>query len=111
MSLALGSRGGGDDGFKGVDASIGHLYSQRASSPSPDDQHGSAMHQRPERQHKAGMVARRSTQLLRKTLAEQIERGPGLVQRRRLCNSVEENLVRMAALEGEFQIALATLPQ
>ena len=52
-----------------------------------------------------------SSQALRQTLAQQIERWPRFVQGRGLGELVIEDLVGVAMLEGKFEISLASLRQ
>src|SRR5712671_3072392 len=55
------------------------------------------------------MLARTASQPLGQTQSHQIERGPGLVQGRRLSKSIEQHFVGVRMLQGIFEIALASL--
>jgi hypothetical protein len=67
------------------------------------------MHQRPQREHQASVFTRSSAQTLGETLAHEIERRPGFVERRRLREAVIEHLVGVGMLHGELEITLAGL--
>ena len=88
---------------------MNHLRTQRSGNTSADQMHGRTVHQRPYRKHKASVFAGISSQALRQPQAHQIEGRPGFVEGRRLRESIEENLVGVAMLEGKLQIALASL--
>jgi hypothetical protein len=97
------------DGFDRVQTGVDHLGAQWTSHASPDHQHSGAVHQGPQRKHEASVFARSSAQALRQTKAHQIEGGPWFVQGWGLRESVEEDFIGMAMLEGKFQITLTGL--
>src|ERR1700689_2945703 len=109
MCLALRAGGLGDDGFYAVQAGVNHLRAQWAGNASSNHEHRGAMHERPNRKHKASVLAGSSAEALGEALAHQIERWPGLVQRWRLGKCVEEHSIGVRMFEREFEIALAGL--
>lgn len=86
-----------------------HLGAERAFHAAPDHERGGAVHQRPQREHEAGVLARRATETLRNALAHEVERGPGFVQRRGLGKGVEEHFEGVGMIEGEMEVAFAGL--
>jgi len=98
-----------DQIFQSIETGVEHLGAERAFHSAPDHEHGGAMHQRPQREHEASVLAGRATEALSDALAHEIERGPGLVQRRRLREAVEEHFESVRMLEGEIEVALAGL--
>ncbi len=82
------------------------LRAQRAFETTSDDQHGGAMHERPDREHQAGMFAGCSSKALRQALAHEIERGPWLVQRRRFADGIEKDFIGVGVSQREFEVAL-----
>jgi len=85
------------------------LRAQWAGNASSNHEHRGAMHERPNRKHKASALAGSSAEALGEALAHEIERRPGLVQGWRLGECVEEHSVGVRMFEGEFEIALAGL--
>jgi hypothetical protein len=90
---------------------MNHLGAQRPGNTSPDQVHRCTVHQRPQRKHEASVFAGISSQALRQAQTHKIEGRPGLVEGWRLRESIEENFVGVAMLEGKLQIALASLGQ
>jgi len=109
VSASLGAGGLGDERFAAVQTAVHHLGAQHAFKPSSDNQHGGAVHQGPEGQHEAGVLARGSAQTLRQALAEEVERGPRLVEGGGLSDAIEQNSVGVAMGEGELELPLASL--
>jgi len=62
-----------DDGFAGINACVHGLGAQGAFKAPSDNQHGCAMHQRPDGQHEAGVPAGRTAQAPRDSVSDEIE--------------------------------------
>ena len=82
------------------------LGAQRAFEAAADNEHGSAVREGPQCEHEACVLARRSAETVGQALAHEIERGPGLMQRRRFGHAVEEDFVGMSMPEGKLKVAL-----
>ena len=103
-TLALGRS---YDRIERVDAGVNDLRSQRAfEAPANNQQHG-AMHQGPQGKHQAVVVGWISSQHLGQALAEEIERGPRLVQGRGLADAVEQHLVGVGMIQGKLDLSAA----
>jgi len=98
-----------DEIFQSIEAGVEHLGAERAFHAATDHERGGAMHQRPQREHEAGVLAGRATEALGDALAHEIERGPGFVQRRGFGKAVEEHFESVRMLEGEIEVAFAGL--
>jgi hypothetical protein len=98
-----------DEIFQSIETGVEHLGAERALDAAPDHEHGGAMHQRPQREHETSVLAGRATEALSDALAHEIERGPGLVQRRGLREAVEEHFESVRMLNGEMEVAFAGL--
>ncbi len=80
------------------------LCAENAFEAAADDEHGGAVHERPDCQHDAGVLARSASQALGDALAHEVERRPGLVQGRRLADAVKQHLVGVGVFEGKLEI-------
>ena len=97
--------------FQRIEAGVEHLGAERTFHAAADHEHGGAMHQGPQREHEAGVLARRSSQTLGEMLAHQIERWPWLVQGGGFGEPVIEHFVGVTMLKGKLEIDLASLGQ
>lgn len=95
--------------FERIKAGVDHLGAERAFHAAADHEHGGAMHQGPQREHEAGVLAGRASEALGDALAHEVERGPGLVQSRGFGEAVEEHFESVGVLESEMQITFAGL--
>src|SRR5579864_8185747 len=71
-----------------------------------DNEHRRAMHQRPERKHETRMLPWASSQTLGQTFTQEIERGPGFMQRRRLAHAIEKNFIGVTVFQSEVEVTL-----
>lgn len=87
------------------------LRAQRTFKASANNEHGGAMHERPQRQHQAVMLARRAADFFGEPFAHEVERGPGLMKRRRPAYSVKEHFVSVTMLECKLELAVDRVTQ
>src|SRR5580698_4353961 len=92
--------------FKCVEAGVNRLYPQLPFKTSANDQHHRAVHQRPDRKHKARAFTWVPSHAFSETLAQQIERRPALVQRRWFAHAIEQNFISMAVGQSELDVAV-----
>ena len=95
--------------FQSIEAGVEHLGAERTFHAAADHEHGGAMHQGPQREHEAGVLAGRASEALGNALAHEVERGPRFVQRRGFGKAIEEHFESVWVLESEMEITFAGL--
>ena len=77
--MPLGALGGVQYSVKSVETGVDGLSTQDSLELPADDQHGGPMHEGPHRQHESRVFTGFAAETFGDTLANEIERGPGLV--------------------------------
>src|SRR5262249_22608770 len=92
--------------LNGIHASMDGLGFKGTFKSAANDQHRGPMHQRPDREHEAVVIARISSKPLRQAFAHEIKRWPRLIQRRGLADAIEQHLVAVWVFESKLQVVL-----